>query len=1019
MPRAQATTIDYRNSGGVQPEPSQPESRGRVAGAKVVSGKQLVRENELRGGRVSNNETAGRGQASLAQSQDSLGETLVGNGFQNAGFGGGGAGDKNDIGAGLSPAATGTDPARGSGRETVQSEGIAFGDSYAISDFSEPMEDQSNVSSIAPTEDYDVNFDARGILQYDGRATLQSANRKSTASFTIPPSAKPTPSQAVPTEGVTSWQLQTSSDNRANWAETEGSLGLAKQSAGQGIRAGEQKATPVLQQRKRPALASSVPAPKPSNRSTLGSSQDRATIPNQYASVPSDQVKLGFVVSDAQPTPAEPTSFGIPQAYQPVGSVIHEQEKTVNELYRGVASRYETADEQLLMESRVPNNTPLPSVPSLARNDAGSETLDRGETPIGQELTQVEREEIVGADKTERDFVVVEEQLSAISAPDIQIDARFVEIDSENISATDSGPATFADGSIATQKFSDGKNPTLNMAVKQPERQVLAGQRSLDTVAAGDSLEDTIGLIDESKSTSPPVPETSRQETDSKSAEQLALYAKEQTDSSAETQDVKLLMQRARKNEAPALPNDTVKKKAEPAAAKPLPPDLEPRPEVQTAENPFSTFSLNVSDVSFKLAQASLENGQVPEGSQLRSEEFINAFDYHDPAPLPGQKLAFNWERARDPFAFDRDLLRFSIQTAAAGRQADQPLNLVVLLDNSGSMERSDRVEITHQMLAVLADQLNPNDRISVISFARTARLWVDGMPGGDPAELMRRVGRLNPEGGTNLEDALRSGYDIAQKHYNNYGNNRVILLTDGAANLGNVDPKALHEKVVEQRQRGIALDCFGVGWEGYNDSLLETLSRNGDGRYGFINQPEDAESEFADLLAGALQVAASDVKAQVEFNPERVTSYRQIGYLQHQLTKEQFRDNTVDAAEIGAAEAGNALYVTQINKNGTGPIGTVRVRYRVPATGLYEEREWELPYNPVSAALETSSPAMKLAATSASFAEWLAQSPHAAEVTLGELQSLLNGVPEAFAPDSRPQALQRMIQATRSISGQ
>ncbi len=464
---------------------------------------------------------------------------------------------------------------------------------------------------------------------------------------------------------------------------------------------------------------------------------------------------------------------------------------------------------------------------------------------------------------------------------------------------------------------------------------------------------------------------------------------------------------------------ELAKQTIEPVTRKAETPSLEPRPEVQTVDNAFSTFSLNVSDVSFKLAQASLENGQLPDGTQLRSEEFINAMDYHDPAPLPGQKLAFHWERARHPFAFDRDLLRFSIQTAAAGRQADQPLNLVVLLDNSGSMERSDRVEITHQMLAVLADQLNPNDRISVISFARTARLWVDGMPGGDPAELMRRIGRLNPEGGTNLEDAMRSGYEIAQKHYNNYANNRVILLTDGAANLGNVDPKSLQAKVVEQRQRGIALDCFGVGWEGYNDSLLETLSRNGDGRYGFINRPEQAGTEFANLLAGALQVAASDVKAQVEFNPDRVTSYRQIGYLQHQLTKEQFRDNTVDAAEIGAAEAGNALYVTQINKNGSGPIGTVRVRYRVPATGVYEEREWVLPYNPASTALEASSPAMKLAATSASFAEWLAQSPHAAEVTLGELQHLMNGVPESFAPDSRPQELQRMIQTTRSISGQ
>ena len=146
-------------------------------------------------------------------------------------------------------------------------------------------------------------------------------------------------------------------------------------------------------------------------------------------------------------------------------------------------------------------------------------------------------------------------------------------------------------------------------------------------------------------------------------------------------------------------------------------------------------------------------------------------------------------------------------------------------------------------------------------------------------------------------------------------------------------------------RKQGIALDCFGIGWEGYNDDLLEVLSRNGDGRYGFINTPEEAATGFAAQLAGALHVAAADVKVQVEFNPKRVTSYRQIGYAKHQLTKEQFRDNTVDAAEIGAAESGNALYVVEVNPQGEGPLATVRVRYKVPGTTEYREQAWAVPY--------------------------------------------------------------------------
>jgi len=183
-------------------------------------------------------------------------------------------------------------------------------------------------------------------------------------------------------------------------------------------------------------------------------------------------------------------------------------------------------------------------------------------------------------------------------------------------------------------------------------------------------------------------------------------------------------------------------------------------------------------------------------------------------------------------------------------------------------MERADRVNIIREALHVLGGQLQPQDKVSVVAFARNARLWVDALPGNQAGDLPARVGNLTPEGGTNLEEALRAGYETARRHFRSDGVNRLILLTDGAANLGDVTPDSLKQMVEAERRRGIALDCFGIGWEGYNDDLLEVLSRNGDGRYGFVNSLEDAATGFADQLAGALQVAASDVKAQVEFNP-------------------------------------------------------------------------------------------------------------------------------------------------------
>jgi len=461
-----------------------------------------------------------------------------------------------------------------------------------------------------------------------------------------------------------------------------------------------------------------------------------------------------------------------------------------------------------------------------------------------------------------------------------------------------------------------------------------------------------------------------------------------------------------------------VPEKADRALPKPAVPPPTPQPEILTRENAFSTFSLNVSDVSFKLAAASLEKGQMPEPASIRSEEFINAFDYRDPEAAAGVPIAFASERARYPFAHNRELLRFSLKTAAAGRQAGRPLNIVLLLDNSGSMERADRVRIIQEALRVLAGQLNAHDTFSIVTFARTAQLRVDGVGGDKAGAAVAKVAGLTPEGGTNLGDALDLAYETALKHYLANGDNRVVLLTDGAANLGDVNPDALKQKVEAHRKQGVALDCFGIGWEDYNDDLLEVLTRNGDGRYGFINSPEEASTTFVSQIAGALHVAAQDVKVQVEFNPKRVISYRQIGYAKHQLTKEQFRDNTVDAAEIAAQEAGNALYTIEINPQGEGSVATVRVRYKVPGTSEYREQAWDVPYTGGAVALEQASPAMRLAATASAFSEWLATSPFADEVSTDALLKYLNGVAQVYGADKRPAKLEWMIRQAKSISG-
>ncbi|MDP6678355.1 MAG: von Willebrand factor type A domain-containing protein [Verrucomicrobiota bacterium] len=460
-------------------------------------------------------------------------------------------------------------------------------------------------------------------------------------------------------------------------------------------------------------------------------------------------------------------------------------------------------------------------------------------------------------------------------------------------------------------------------------------------------------------------------------------------------------------------------KETEPPA-KPAAPSVvyTPRPETVTAENNFSTFSLNVSDVSFKTALASLQADKLPASADVRSEEFLNALEYRDPMPRAGEPLAFHWERARSPFGHDRDIIRFSVRTAALGRQPGRAVNLVCLLDNSGSMEREDRVSIVQQSLGVLARKLTPSDRVSLVTFSRTPQLRVDGMRGGDRAAFLKAATGWIPQGGTHVEDALALAYETAKKHFIPGGNNRVILLTDGAANMGNVKPYQLRKTVEANRKQGIALDCFGIGWEGYNDNLLEVLARNGDGRYGFLSQPAQAVAEFEQKLLGAFQVAASDVKVQVEWNADRVNVFRQVGYLRHQLKKEDFRNNKIDAAEISAAESGNALYVVQVDPNGEGPLGMVRVRYKEPFTSQYTEMEWSLAYESAAMPLEQASPAMRLGSVAATFAEWLARNPHAQGVQLADLQGLISGIPSIYATDPRPAQLEWMINKARILAG-
>ena len=438
----------------------------------------------------------------------------------------------------------------------------------------------------------------------------------------------------------------------------------------------------------------------------------------------------------------------------------------------------------------------------------------------------------------------------------------------------------------------------------------------------------------------------------------------------------------------------------------------------QTAEQEaYSTFSLHVSDVSFKLAQAALAQGEWPEAAKVRIEEFVNAFDYGDPLPSPSEKVACRVEQCIHPFLQQRNLLRLSLRTAAAGRASNTPLRLTFLLDNSGSMERIDRQQTVRRAFALLAQQLTAIDQVTLIGFARQPRLLADKVSGSQAQQLVQLVDDLPSEGGTNIEAALQLAFEKAQEQQVGNAQNRIILLTDGAVNLGDANPASLSRMITTMRDAGIAFDAAGISAEGLNDEILEALTRQGDGRYYLLDSPEAADDGFARQIAGALRPSAQNVKVQVEFNPKRVGRYKLLGFEKHLLNQEDFRNDKVDAAEMAAAEAGVAVYQLEAKPDGDGDVGSVSVRFRDLATGQMIEKRWPIPYEADAPRPDQAAPSLRIATSAALLAAKLRAESLGEIVDLKTLSDLISGLPDRDRDSKRVQQLQLMIQQALQVS--
>jgi hypothetical protein len=268
------------------------------------------------------------------------------------------------------------------------------------------------------------------------------------------------------------------------------------------------------------------------------------------------------------------------------------------------------------------------------------------------------------------------------------------------------------------------------------------------------------------------------------------------------------------------------------------------------------------------------------------------------------------------------------------------------------------------------------------------------------------------------MEAALRLALEKSLEAKTSGAQSRVILMTDGAVNLGDADPDRLSEIILQMRDNGIAFDGAGISAQDLNDEVLEALARKGDGRYYLLDNAEQVDAGFAQQIAGALRPSAKNVKVQVEFNPQRVRSYKLLGFEKHLLNKEDFRNDQVDAAELAAAEAGNALYQYEVLQDGVGDVGSVSVRFQDLATGLMVEKRWPIPYETATPRLERASSSLRIATSAVLFAAHLKGEPVGESVDLKYIAEVLGSLDRSFGNVERVEQLRRMIESARQIAG-
>ena len=325
---------------------------------------------------------------------------------------------------------------------------------------------------------------------------------------------------------------------------------------------------------------------------------------------------------------------------------------------------------------------------------------------------------------------------------------------------------------------------------------------------------------------------------------------------------------------------------------------------------PVSTFSIDVDTASYSWVRAALNRNVLPQPASVRAEEMINYFPYDYPTPRSAaQPFGSSVAVFPSPWTPGRKLVRIGIKGYAIQRAARPRANLVFLIDTSGSMQEPNKLPLVQQSLSMLLDQLAPDDKVSIVTYAGNAGIALQPTPLSQKARIRSVIEQLTAWGGTAGSEGIRQAYALAEENLDPKGVNRVILATDGDFNVGITNQDELKGYIERERSKGVFLSVLGFGMGNYNDALMQTLAQNGNGAAAYIDTISEARKTLVDEATSTLFPIAKDVKIQVEFNPAMVSEYRLIGYETRMLNREDFENDKVDAGDVGSGQTVTALY--------------------------------------------------------------------------------------------------------------